>query len=186
MELRDSVGLGSLVLGLLTFGYNWLKSRRWHQKTEYRDELVRFAEDPHVTEVFTDQAREDARRAAAFLSLELAEMARRSAVRLASRATSGFTRAVLGYGIGTLLLVVLFVAATVLVWAKSGALENAVSVVYFGASSVAVIIVYVNHIRKLLGIRAATGELKTLHAEIVKAKPLTERDAKLSRPRGGG
>ena len=182
MDLRDVLGIGTLLLGVLTFGYNWLKDRGQRQKAAHRDELVRFATDPHVSETFSKHAVEDARRAGAYLSLELAESARRAAAKSAKRATSGYWRSIIGYGVGTIAAVAAFVLAVVIGWSDRNALENAGGLVYFGTVSIIAVLAYVGTVHKLTGVRKATGQLKLLQQEIRDAEPLSARDAKISRP----
>lgn len=183
MEFRDIIGVGSLALALITFAYNWLSARGWQQKVAMRDELARFADDHHVSAVVTDEARRTAERAAVYLSLELSETARQAAVKRAGRASASLTRAAIGYGALLIIGIPIFLAAAFLGWDQRGATSNLFGAAYFVGASIALLLVYIRHLRALKRLQQETGELKAFRDEVVRAKALTARDVKMSRPK---
>lgn len=183
MELRDFIALATAGLAFVSFIWTTIQTRIWAEKVAYRDELARFAEDAHVKDVFTPNARLAARQASVYLSLELAEIARRSASKQAIRASSGFVRRVILYGIGSIAAITLFVYAALIGWEQRSLISNLAGAAYFGIASLSVAGGYVKTIRDLRRVRQQTGQLQELRRVVAKADPLTSRDARL-RPQG--
>lgn len=185
MEFRDIIATGSLTLTLLTFMYNWLSARRWQQKVAMRDELARFATDDQVRVIVNEDARTTAEHAAVYLSLELAEAARQKAARRASRASGSFLRAAVGYGILLLIGIPIFLTAAFLGWDQRDSVSNFAGAAYFIGACVFFVVIYVRQLRLLKRVQHETRELKSFRDEVVRAKPLTARDVKMSRPKSG-
>lgn len=183
MEFRDIIGVGSLALALVTFAYNWLNARGWQRKSNMRDELVRFVIDEHVASTVTAETLRTAERAAVYLSLELAETARMTAVRQARRAAGGFTRALVLYGILLLIAIPLFIVAGVLGWSQPPSFGNSAATAYFFLAPVVLVTSYVLHLRKLRRVHRNTAELNAFREEVIGARSLTARDVKVSRPK---
>lgn len=183
MEFRDIIGFGSLVLAVVGFTYNWLSARGRQRNTAMRDELVRFVSDEHVKKTVATETIATAEQAAVYLSLELAEGARLAAVRLARRAASSFSRALVLYGILLILTLPLFVIAGLLGWSQPPSFGNTAATAYFFAAPVALVAAYGMHLRKLRRLQRSTGELKLFREEVLDAPALTSRDVKITRPK---
>lgn len=179
---RDVVAVAPIVVAVVTFGINWIRTRRWDQRVAYRDELARFVDDVHVAEVFSDEARAVAKQSGAYLSLELAETARHDAAVRARRATTGFGRSIFGFGVIVTLGSAFFIAAIFVGWSDRDQWTNVIGAVYFSVGTIGIVSAYIAHVRSLIRVRNETGELKRLRDEVVKATPLTAQDAKITRP----
>lgn len=179
MEFRDGVAAISAIVAIVTFLSNWLRNRGFERTIRMRDELVSFADNSLVAERVKPEVVEAARDASLLLSLDLAESARRLAVKRAERAAAVVKRIILA-GVATLGAVVLFVFAALFTPATNS-VDYWIGVIYFAAISAVSIAAFIIYWRDALRIRSTTGKLMDLRNKVRKGTSLERVDLKGSR-----
>ncbi len=179
MELRDYIGIITAVVGIASLVTTWLRQRGLERDRFMRDELAAFTRNQTIIDQVKPDVLKAVKDAELVLSLELAERARRVAVRKAA------TAAAMGRRITRAAILTVIGVAVLQYAAYSGPTGDVITfwggVVYFTTATGIVIAAFIIYVLGQRRVSASTANLRELRKRVTAHKPIGHLDLRPQR-----